>query len=201
MNRPPHPDHDAVIAAFQRVDVSIRICSRGGDTGYTHIHGPSQSPGDRRCTNHLAYVENRTGQWRCGHPSARCWAAPNARSYPSLITRLGIRPDVISGSFGSRSMLAGSEGFGPRSMISLAQRSRRQNDSAPGESWPAIGRSRCHLPPGATSLWARTRQRTLPGERARSPFHDRCDPGGTSYSAWPGTDSRFRDDDESLREP
>lgn len=61
-----HPDHDAVVDAFQREavrrgDPILRICYRAGDAGYTHIHGPHQPYGTERCTTHAIVVEKFNG--------------------------------------------------------------------------------------------------------------------------------------------
>jgi hypothetical protein len=58
----PHPDHDAILAAFRRVDPSITTCDRGDpQNGYTHIHGPSQPRGADRCNSHSVVVEKQNG--------------------------------------------------------------------------------------------------------------------------------------------
>jgi hypothetical protein len=59
-----HPDHDAVVDAFQRVGVTIYTCDRADpNEGYTHIHGPSfrPAPGATRCMDHAVAVEKCNG--------------------------------------------------------------------------------------------------------------------------------------------
>ncbi|MCC6521772.1 MAG: hypothetical protein IT373_03850 [Polyangiaceae bacterium] len=60
----PHPDHDAIIAAFIRCGAHTTRCVRGGDQGYTHVHGPNCAPtvpDNQHCTNHVVVVERRNG--------------------------------------------------------------------------------------------------------------------------------------------
>ena len=36
-----HPDHDAVIDEFNKLGAHATHCVRGGEQGYTHVHGPN----------------------------------------------------------------------------------------------------------------------------------------------------------------
>lgn len=62
-----HPDHDAVLDAFQReaarrgYPVPLGICHRAGDAGYTHIHGPNQPRRAKHCLTHAVGVEKVNG--------------------------------------------------------------------------------------------------------------------------------------------
>ncbi len=59
-----HPDHNSIIAAFQRVGGTIYTCERADPSdGYTHIHGPSfpPQPGATRCAKHAVVVEKFNG--------------------------------------------------------------------------------------------------------------------------------------------
>ncbi len=59
----PHPDHNAIVAAFATVDPTCRAgCHRGDPArGYTHIHGPSQASHPDRCSTHSVIVEKFNG--------------------------------------------------------------------------------------------------------------------------------------------
>lgn len=57
-----HPDHNAIVAAFQALGGIP--CDRGHPTnGYTHIHGPGFPPklGARQCATHAVAVEKYNG--------------------------------------------------------------------------------------------------------------------------------------------
>ena len=67
-----HPDHDAIIEAFQRVGGNIRRCNRADpEEGYTHIHGPNHHPPDgaTRCNDHAITVEKFNGTMSPRHPT------------------------------------------------------------------------------------------------------------------------------------
>ena len=49
--------HDAIVDAFKSVDPQIKTCHRGGDPGYTHIHGPSCGPTPPTCSSHPLLIE------------------------------------------------------------------------------------------------------------------------------------------------
>jgi hypothetical protein len=71
--------HDAIIYAFLRVakpgdrkaihfnrfypevTTEITTCHKGGDPGYTHIHGPSRLPTPPKCANHPLVIECYNG--------------------------------------------------------------------------------------------------------------------------------------------
>lgn len=62
-----HPDHDAVVDAFQREaarrgdPVPLEVHDRAGDAGYTHIHGPHQPRRPKRCRTYAVAVEKFNG--------------------------------------------------------------------------------------------------------------------------------------------
>ena len=58
---PPHPHHDAILAAFDRVGADPIHCRRCGENGYSHIHGPRQSSHPAHCTQHSICVETFNG--------------------------------------------------------------------------------------------------------------------------------------------
>lgn len=49
--------HDAIVDAFRKVEGGIKTCHRGGNPGYTHIHGPSCAPTPPRCRSHPLLIE------------------------------------------------------------------------------------------------------------------------------------------------
>jgi hypothetical protein len=53
--------HDRILEAFRRADPNLTICDRGGNRGYTHVHGPSQPAGDGRCRTHWVLIEKHNG--------------------------------------------------------------------------------------------------------------------------------------------
>jgi hypothetical protein len=56
---PPHPHHEAILAAFDRTRaVQERHRIRGG---YSHIHGPDEDSGEPRCNTHSICVETFNG--------------------------------------------------------------------------------------------------------------------------------------------
>jgi hypothetical protein len=65
-----HPDYEALLAAFARVDASIKTCDRGGIDGYTHIHSGTQIRGDR-CASHWILVERSNGTVALRDPIGR----------------------------------------------------------------------------------------------------------------------------------
>ncbi len=69
----PHPDHDAIIDAFLRVDPACTAgCHRGNPgNGYTHIHGPHQAIGNHHCTQHGVTVEKTNGTVSLRDPIAQ----------------------------------------------------------------------------------------------------------------------------------
>jgi hypothetical protein len=72
-----HPDHDAIVEAFQRAESRVRICHRGGAKGYTHIHGPSKGPPTTRAhSNHAVVVEKYNGTTSPCHAIAVHMNAP-----------------------------------------------------------------------------------------------------------------------------
>lgn len=54
-------NHRAIIDAFRRVDGQTKTCHRGGDPGYTHIHGPSSAPTPPKCRKHPLIIECYNG--------------------------------------------------------------------------------------------------------------------------------------------
>jgi hypothetical protein len=56
----PHPDHDALVDAFRRA-AAVGFCSRAGEPGYTHVHGPLNPHHAASCRNHVAIIERFSG--------------------------------------------------------------------------------------------------------------------------------------------
>jgi hypothetical protein len=54
-------EHDAMIAAFKRIDPGVVCCDCAGPKGYTHLHGPNHPPSKGSCHNHFAVVEKQNG--------------------------------------------------------------------------------------------------------------------------------------------
>jgi hypothetical protein len=60
-------EHDAILEAFQAVaterNETIAACDRGGDRGWTNIHGPARppTPGETRCSTHCLGIQKLNG--------------------------------------------------------------------------------------------------------------------------------------------
>ena len=79
-----HLDHDALVGAFMRVDPRVVTCERGGDQGYTHVHGPSQAPGIDQCRTHWIVIEKINGTVSLRDPAG---AAIGGRQRPAVPIR------------------------------------------------------------------------------------------------------------------
>ncbi len=91
-----HQDHDDIVAAFRRVDIRIQLpCDRGGERGYTHLHGPSQQRGVDQCTTHWIAIEKVNGTVSLREPAG---AAIGGRLRPEA----SIDEDPIGGSVGTK---------------------------------------------------------------------------------------------------
>lgn len=97
----PHVDHDALIAAFRRVDPGIRTCDRGDPLlGYTHIHGPHQPPGNGHCTNHTVTVEKQNGTVSLRAPIAAAMGGTARAPVPISQDPMGYSHRADYGKFG-----------------------------------------------------------------------------------------------------
>jgi hypothetical protein len=63
-------DHDDILEAFRRIEPGIVTCPRGGEPGYTHVHGPSQAADSERCRTHAVVVERLNGTVAVRRPLA-----------------------------------------------------------------------------------------------------------------------------------
>lgn len=106
-----HPDHDAVVDAFRRVDPGIVICDRGGAPGYTHIHAGTQALGATRCTTHAVVVEKQNGTVSLRAPLAQQFNGVKRPPLPIAQHPLGYSHRSDYGSFdhgfASRDLSAG----------------------------------------------------------------------------------------------
>ena len=79
-----HVDHETLKDAFERVDPRVKFCDRGGEHGYTHVHGPSQARGDGQCRTHWIVIEKFNGTISLRDPAG---AAIGGRERPLIPIR------------------------------------------------------------------------------------------------------------------